>query len=289
MSDLLQTIFIGLSNGSVYGVIGLGFVVVHRITGVVNFAQGDFAVAGAFATIVFYGFMPLWAAIIAGMAVAALIAAILYALAVRPLRRQGVLVQVLVTLGAAIMIRSIIQFSFGTRPYDLPPFTAAPSLRIAGASISVQSLWLVGIALLIALVLYWFFDRTYLGKALRACEVNPYAAGLVGINVALMATISFALSGGIAALIASAQVPLTFVTYSAGIMLALKGFAAAILGGLDRIWPTVLGGFLVGCIEAGAAIYISSAYQNVAVFAFLLLLLVLKPSGIGRVVVSERV
>jgi branched-chain amino acid transport system permease protein len=282
VSELLQAIFTGLTNGAVYGVIGVGFVVIHRITGVINFAQGDFAVAGAFAVIVFAGLVPLWLAVALGMAVAALISVLLFGAAVYPLRKAGLLVQTIVTLGAAIVVRSVIQLIFGTQPYQLPAFTSGAPIRISGASLTLQTLWLVGGAIAIWLLLSWFFERTLLGKAVTACAVNRYAAGIVGINPDLMAALSFALSGAIAGGIAATQTPLTFMTVSAGLALSLNGFVASVLGGLEKIGTTIIGGFLLGILEAATAIFVSSQYQGLISLALLLTLLVFRPSGLTR-------
>lgn len=289
LRELLQVVFTGLTNGSVYGVIGVGFVVIHRITGVINFAQGDFAMAGAFGVIAFAQVVPLPLAFVLGMLVATAVSALSFVAAVYPLRRAGLLVQTIVTLGAAIVVRSTVQLIFGTSPYQLPAFTAGPPIRLGGASLPLQTLWLLGVAAAIWILLEWFFEHTLLGKAVTACAVNRYAAGIVGINVVLMAVLSFALSGAIGGAIAATQTPLTFMTVAAGLALSLKGFVASILGGLERVGTTILGGLLLGILESAAAVFVSSQYQGMISLGLLLGLLIFRPSGLTRTPVTARV
>ncbi len=287
--NVLQDVFTALSVGSVYGVVGAGYVIVHRITGMVNFAQGDLAMAGAFGAVVAANGLPTGAAMAAGAVVGGIAGLLLYVLAVHPLRNQGLLVQTIVTLGAAIVLRSLAQLIFGTKPYTLDLLTAGHPLRIAGASMPLQVLWLVGIMVLLYIALTAFFDRTMVGRAMSACAINRYAAGVVGINVVAMAALAFTISGAITGLVGAVQVPLGFATSSFGLTLGLKGFIAAILGGFNRIGLAMFGGVLVGFIESFSASTISTSYQEVIVFGLLLVLLVARPAGLTRLRVSERV
>lgn len=287
--NVLQDVFTALSVGSVYGVVGAGYVIVHRITGMVNFAQGDLAMAGAFGAVVAANGLPTGAAMAVGAVVGGIAGLLLYVLAVHPLRNQGLLVQTIVTLGAAIVLRSLAQLVFGTKPYALPPLTAGHPLRIVGASLPLQVLWLVGIMVLLYIVLTVFFDRTMVGRAMSACAINRYAAGVVGINVVAMAALAFTISGAITGLAGAVQVPLGFATAGFGLTLGLKGFIAAILGGFNRIGLAMFGGVLVGFVESFAASTISTSYQEVIVYGLLLVLLVARPAGLTRLRVSERV
>lgn len=287
--NLLQDLFTGLSVGLVYGVIGVGFVVVHRITGMVNFAQGELAMVGAFGAVVAAGALPIGVSIGVGALAGAVAGGLLYWLVVHPLRNQGLLVQTIATLGAAIVVRSVAQLVFGTRPYPLPPLTEGPALRIADASIALQALWLVAITLLVYVLLNIFFDRTMIGRAMSACAINRYAAGVVGINVVTMAFVAFVISGAVTGLIAAAAVPLAFATASSGLAMALKGFMAAILGGFDKVGLAIVGGVLVGFVESFTASTISTAYQEVIVLGILLVLLIFRPAGLSRIRVTARV
>ncbi|KWX05499.1 branched-chain amino acid ABC transporter permease [Carbonactinospora thermoautotrophica] len=285
----VQALFTGLTVGVVYGVIGVGYVVIHRITGMVNFAQGDLAMIGAFGAVVAAGVLPVPLAVLIGGLVGAVAALLLHRLVVHPLRDHGLLVQTIATLGAAIGLRSLAQLIFGTEPYAFAPFTEGEPLRILGGSLQLQAIWLVAITAALYIVLYLFFDRTMTGKALSACAVNRYAAGVVGISVTSMAMVAFAISGAISGIAAAAQVPIAFATVGSGLALGLKGFIAAILGGFDRLGLTLVGGVLIGFVEAWSAAAISTSYQDVIVLSLLLVLLVARPSGLTRMKVSERV
>ena len=288
-SDLLQIVLSGATNGAIYGAIGIGFVVIHRITSVINFAIGDLALVGAFAAVVLAEDLPLWLAVPGGIVIAALVSMASYWLAIRPLSRHHLLVQMIATLGVAIAVRSLLQVFFGSGAYQLRPFVAGPALDIGGATISRQALWVIGLAVFIVALLTIFFDRTLLGKAVTACAVNPFAARVVGINTGLMAALSFALAGAAAGAVTIAQTPMSVITVLGGLTLSLKGFVAAILGGLDKIGLTLVGGIIVGVIEAATAIFAGALYATLAALALMLVLLILRPAGLTRLRTSARV
>lgn len=287
--DILQVILTGVTNGSIYGAIGIGFVVIHRITGVINFGMGDLALVGAFAAVVFAQVVPLWLAVPLGILVASSSSMLVYMLAIRPLRKQALLVQVIATLGVAIAVRSLLQIIFGSGAYQLQPFTAGPAIQIGGATIARQAFWVVAMTVVLVILLTVFFEKTMLGRAVTACAVNPFAAGVVGINVALMSALSFGLAGAAAGTVAIAQTPLSVITVLGGLTLSLKGFVAAVLGGLDRIGLTVVGGVILGLIEAATTIFAGSLYTTLAGLTLLLALLIFRPAGLTRLRVSTRV
>jgi len=286
---VLQDLFTGLSVGIVYAMVGVGFVIVHRITGMVNFAQGELAMLGAFGAVVAVRGLPVILSLPVGAVVGALAGLLLYGLVIHPLRNQGLLVQTIATLGAALVLRSVAQLLFGSQPYSVPPLTGGAPLEIGGASLSRQSIWLLALAAVTYAALKYFFDRTMTGRAMSACAINRYAAGVVGVDVVAMAALAFAISGGITGLFGAASAPLTFASSGAGLVLALKGFIAAILGAFDKIGLTIVGGLLVGIVEALSASQISPAYQEAIVLSVLLVLLVARPTGLTRNRVAERV
>lgn len=154
---------------------------------------------------------------------------------------------------------------------------------------SRQVVWLVAAVIVLYVLLSAFFDRTMVGRAMRACSINRYASGLVGINAVRMAALAFTISGVICGLVGALQVPLAFATAGLGLSLSLKGFIAAILGGFDKIGLAMFGGILVGFLESFIASNVSTSYQDVVVFGLLLILLVARPAGLTRLRVSERV
>ena len=278
----------GLSVGVVYGIIGAGFVIVHRITGMVNFAQGEFAMAGAFGAVVAANLLPPGVAVLVGGVVGAAAGMLLYGLVVHPLRNHGLLVQTIASLGAALVFRSLAQLVFGTQPYTVPPLIDASPLRLLGASVQIQVLWLLALGLALYWGLGWFFDRTMVGRAMSACAITRYAAGVVGIDVVRMAAIAFLVSGAVTGIAGAMAAPLTFATAASGLSFSLKGFVAAVLGGFHKIGLAIVGGVLVGVVEALSASEISSTYQDVIVLGLLLVLLVVRPSGLARTEVVER-
>lgn len=289
LSQLLQATFSGVGAGVIYGILGIGFVITQRITGVLNFAQGHVAVAGAFVAVIASRVMPVGLAVIVGALFAALISAVLYLGAVWPLRRTGLLEQSMVTLACSILMLAGLQLGFGTDPYSLRAFTSGGPIQVGNASLSQQTVWIVVVGLALTVVLYWFFERTSLGTAVRACAINRYAAEVVGINVTLMAVLSFALSGLVSGAIVATQAPLTFVTFSAGLTLTLKGFVAAGVAGMNNVPLALVAGLLLGLLESWSTLLISSSYQNLIALALLLAVLIVRPAGLARARVSQPV
>lgn len=285
----MQLLLTAVATGALYGAIGIGFVIVHRLTGMVNFAMGDIAVAGAFGAVVASAVMPPFLAILAGAVVGAFVSVAMYHLTIHPLRKESLMVQTIVTLGVGIALRSLLQLMFGTGPRQFDPITPGGAVDILGGSIPPQSLWLVGIAVVGYIGLALFFDRTLAGKALSAFSVNAYAAGIVGIGLTGMATIAFALSGAIAGGVLAAQTPTSFITAGAGLALGLKGFIAAILGGFDKLGLTLVGGMLVAFVEVAFARFVDAAQAQTVMFALLIVLLIVRPQGLTRKVAADRV
>jgi branched-chain amino acid transport system permease protein len=293
--QILQLLIAGLTVGSIYALIALGFVVIYSVTGVINFAQGDFAMLGALLAITLSGETPLfnrstvvnlnWPLPLAIVVAALLVAWLgmgLYRFAIRPARTDAVIVQIIITIGAAIALRGVALIVWGTDPYRLPDFTVGPPIKIGRAVLTLQDIWIVGVTLALLVLLYLFFQHTLLGKALRACAINRTAARLMGINVGTMTLLAFALSAGIGALAGIVIAPKTFMSYDTGAFLGLKGFVAAIVGGLENETRAVVGGLLLGLLETLAAGLLSSGYKDAIAFVALFIFLFLQASGIWR-------
>ncbi len=285
----LQGLLTGLAVGTVYGVIGVGYVIIHRIAGMVNFAQGDIAMIGAFGAVMGGGFLAPPLAVLCGGLAGAAAALLVYWMAIHPLRNKGALVQTIATLGMGLAIRSAAQLYFGTEPHQLPPVTGGGPIKVFGASLSVQTVWLVLIMVVLFFVLRTYFDKTMTGRALSACSINRYAAGLVGINYVKMAMIAFVISGLVTGLMGGLVVGYSFANVGMGFTLGLKGFVAAILGGFDKIGVTMVGGIIVGVLESWVAAGVSTTYQDVIIYALLIVLLIVRPSGLTRMQVTSRV
>lgn len=293
--QILQLIIAGITVGSIYALIALGFVVIHNVTGVINFAQGEFAMLGALIAITLSQNTPIFnrsvtiglgwplpIAIIVATLLVALIGMALYRFAIRPARTRSVIVQIIITIGASIALRGLALITWSTDPYRLPNFTDGAPMHIGQAVITQQDLWMIGTALVLLLLLYLFFQRTLLGKALRACAINRTAASLMGINVNNMTFLAFALSAGIGALAGIVITPKTFMSYDSGAFLGLKGFVAAAIGGLENETSAVIGGLALGLLETLAAGLLSSGYKDAIAFIVLFIILFLQASGIWR-------
>jgi branched-chain amino acid transport system permease protein len=264
----------------VYALIGLGFVIVYGVTRVVNFAQGEFVMLGALLAVSARGAgLPLPAAVAVAVVAVAAIGALLDRAAIHPIRSAPPLGILIVTIGAAIAIRGTALVAWGTDPLALPAFSAGPPLKLLGAVVVRQGLWVLAVAGTAFALLWLFFNRTYLGTAVRACAVNPRGARLMGIPVARVSTLAFALSGALGAVAGAVVAPITFATYDMGLMLGLKGFVAAVVGGLVNPAAAIGGGLLLGLVESFAAGLVSSAYKDAVAFVALIALLLAQVAG----------
>lgn len=293
--QLAQLILSGITQGSIYALIALGFVTIYNVTGVINFSQGEFAVIGAFVAItlsqkvlLWHGQMttslewPLPVAALIGVAAAVLIGVLLYRLGIQPSRNASPLSQIVVTIGASIALRGLVLLVWGTDPYRLTPFTEGPPFEVLGAILTRQSVWVMGLTVVFVVSLFLFFKYTLIGKALRASSANPGAARLMGINPRRMGLIAFALSAGLSALAGIVVAPVTFMTFDRGLMLSLKGFVAMIMGGLTDPVGAVVGGLILGVVESLAAGLISSGYRDAFTFAILVVVLLVRLGGFIR-------
>lgn len=290
MSEFLQFVFAGLTVGAIYGVVALGFTMIFNASGVVNFAQGEFVMLGGMLTA--YGMalgMPYPVAAVFAVLSASLVSVLLYDLAIRPARGAPVYALIIITIGASILIRGLTKIAFGTGPRALPPLLGDEPLRVADAVILPQSLVVMGATLLIYLGLWLLMQKTLLGRGVVASANNRMAAQMVGIDVGAMARFSFALSAAIGALSGILISPITLVSYDMGTMLALKGFAAAILGGMGSPLGAIIGGVLVGLSEALSAGYLSSQYKDATAFVIIILVLFAFPNGLAGKSGHERV
>ena len=280
--QLLQYLVSGLTTGAIYALIALGFVTIHNVTGVINFAQGESAMLGALLLVSLRGSLglPLVPAFLLAVVLVALVGVAMHRLVIRPARNASPITLIIITIGASIAIRGAALVIWGTDSYPLPAFSPGPPIRLGGAMLRTQSLWVLGMMLASVLGLYLFFQRTLLGKALRACAVNRLAARLMGINQDQMAALSFALGGALGGVAGAVIAPITYATYDMGAMLGLKGFVAAIIGGLTSMPGAVAGGLLLGVLETAGAGLISSGAKDAIAFGILLLVLLIRPSGL---------
>ncbi|CCG08490.1 branched-chain amino acid ABC transporter permease [Pararhodospirillum photometricum] len=290
MAEFLQFLFSGLTVGAVYALVALGFTLIHNASGVVNFAQGEFVMLGGMITVfAAQAGLPLAAAAGVAVGATALLGVLLYRLAIEPARGASVVSIIIITMGASIFLRGTAQAVFDKQIHRFPAFTGEDPLLIGGAALLPQSLWVLGGAAVIFAVLHAFLTRTLPGKAVLATASNRLAAQLVGINTSATLLLSFGLSAAIGALAGVLITPITMTTADMGVSVALKGFAAAMLGGMGIPVGAIVGGLSLGLIEAFAAGYVSSAYKDATAFLVILVVLFLMPRGLFGPKTVERV
>src|SRR5574341_2017554 len=279
----LQFLVTGITNGSIYALIALGFVVIYSVTSVIHFAQGEFAMLGALLGVWLIAVgLPQGLALVVAVVGVGLFSAMLYQVGLRPARDASPLTLIIIIIGAALAIRGVALVIWGTAPYQMAPFTTGSPLQIGGAVIRLQSLWVLGTTLVLQPLLHLFFTRTMLGRSLRACAVNRLAARLMGIRTDRMALLAFGISGSVGALGGVIIAPIIFATYDMGLMLSLKGFVAAVMGGMVNYSAAVAGGFLLGILESLGAGFISSGYKDAVAFVALFIILLSKPRWLVR-------
>lgn len=290
MSEFLQFLFSGVTVGAVYALVALGFTIIYNASDVVNFAQGEFVMLGGMITVFASAAgLPVPLAALIAIVVTAGVGVALNKLAIEPARGAPVASLIIITIGASIFIRGLAQLVFDKQVHRFPGFSGDDPIHIGGATILPQSLWVVAGALAVFVALWLFFTRTLTGRAVLATANNRLAAALVGINAKYIMTLSFAMSAAIGALAGVLVTPITLTSYDVGIPLALKGFAAAILGGMGNPFGALIGGLLLGLLKSLTAGYISSSYKDAAAFIVILLLLFLRPQGLFGRKLTERV
>ncbi|MCL4489362.1 MAG: branched-chain amino acid ABC transporter permease [Chloroflexi bacterium] len=289
--EYVQLILDGLSGGAIYALIALGFVVIYDVTGIINFAQGEFVMLGAMisATVMTWALplpasLQLLVAVVIAVILTTLVGIVIERVAIYPARHSPIVSLIIITIGATMAIRALALIVWGTRPYVVPAFSTLKledlTLRYSGIIFKAQSFWIWGVGAIILGVLFIFLERTLMGKALRACSINRRAAQLMGISPTRMSMLSFALAAAIGGLGGAVLAPATRPTYDMGLILGLKGFVAAIMGGLVSLPGAVVGGLLLGIVENLGAGVTSAGYKDIISFVILILILLFRPQGI---------
>jgi len=289
-SQILQYVISGISVGSIYALVALGFNIIYNTTGIINFAQGEFVMLGGMiaASLVGIFSVPLPVAFLLAVLIVTAAGALFERLAIQPLKNPSVLVLIIITIAGSILFKGIAMFIWGKQTYFLRSFSGDIPINIFGATVLPQTIWILGITAVVVVLLNVFFNFTLIGKAMRAVSSNRMAASLVGINVKKMVLFSFALSAAIGAVGGVIITPIALMDYERGAMLALKGFAAAVLGGIGNFHGAIVAGLLLGVLEALGSGLISSHYKDALALMILLLVLFLKPSGMfGSAQVSK--
>ncbi|MEI8393309.1 MAG: branched-chain amino acid ABC transporter permease [Rhodospirillaceae bacterium] len=289
-SQFLQYLFSGVTVGAIYALAGLGFTIIYNASHVINFAQGEFIMIGAMTTVSLTGLgVPLVVAVPLAVLVTMAVGVAVARFAILPAREASVVTLIIITIGVSMILRGTAQVLWGKGYHALPSFSGDTPFVVAGAALLPQSLWVLGCSVVVIAGLGWFFGRTLYGKAMLATSCNRLAARLVGIEVSGVLLAAFGLAALLGAVGGIVMAPITFTAADSGIMLGLKGFAAAALGGLGNGAGAVLGGLILGISEAMSAGYLSSSYKEATAFVIILLVLFFRPNGLFGRAGAERV
>mgnify|MGYP002777969564 CR=1 FL=1 len=283
MTDILQLVVAGVAIGCIYALIALGFVLIYKATEVVNFAQGDLMMLGAFVAFTFASIWGLsfWLAFPLAIATMAAFGAAFDRVVLRPIIGQPQVAAVLVTIAAGFVIRGAASMvpGWGTDTHALKAPFSDQVVRAGGVSVSSDHLAIIGLTAALCVVLYVFFKRTRVGIAMQASSQNQLAAYYMGIPVRRINTLIWSISAGVAAFAAVLLAPITFVHANMG-FIGLKAFPAAVLGGFGSIPGAIVGGLIIGLVESFAGFYLPEGFKDVAAYVVVLVVLIVRPSGI---------
>ena len=273
----IQLLLPGITTGCVYALVALGFVLCANVSGVVNFAQGEYVMLGGMvgASLVDLH-VPLGVAILVAALAGALLGAVQERLTLAPVRRSPHFIQITITLGVAVVVRGIALIAFGKDPLSMPGFSGDGTFALFDAILPVQTLWVWGATALLLVATFWFLRHTDTGRAVRACSINLQAARLMGVNTERLTLVVFSVAGGMGALAGVVITPIVLANWDAGVSYGLKGFIGAILGGFRSPTIAVLGGLGIGVLEAFSAGYISSGWKDAIVYGVLLAYLLIR-------------
>lgn len=291
MGDVPQLVVAGLTVGAVYALIALGFTMIYAATGILNFAQGEFAMLGALLGVTLLGEMALPYAVgaVAVMLVVSAVGAVYAQLVLKPLARKRASLDTIIvaTIAVALLLHHGAERIWGTGEFVVPAPVAPGSLVVGGVRVNPQSLFVLGLAAVALAAVWVFLNRTTTGKVFRATAANEQAATLLGISPDRVALMVVVLSAALTALAGLLFAPVSFASAYLGLTLGLRGIVAAIAGGLGQPFGAVVGGLLLGVVESLAS-YRFTGYQDAVVFGLLLVMLVLRPSGLVRGRVAVR-
>ena len=290
--EVVQLLVSGLANGSVYGLIALGFVLIYKATEAVNFAQGDFMMIGAFVTLgltnAAYMDLPFWIAAPLAIGIMALLGYLVDYFILRHLFGQSQSAVVILTIALGFVIRFIAGLIWGHEPQSLESPLALGDVALGGVVLGLADVAVIAATFLLTLLLYLFFQYTRLGLAMQAASQNQMAAYYMGIPVRRVQGLIWGLAGAVAAVAGILFASKGAIDPNAG-LLGIKAFAAAVIGGFGSLPGALAGGLIVGVIEPFAARYMAAGYSQIAPYALLLLVLIFRPSGLFSQVRAKKV
>ncbi|HEX9020978.1 MAG TPA: branched-chain amino acid ABC transporter permease [Nitrospirota bacterium] len=288
-----QQLINGLSLGAVYALIALGYTMVYGILQLINFAHGEVYMLGSYLGIIVLGILTsqgltvyslplsLLIAMLVSVTFCALYGAAIERVAYRPLRNATKLAPLISAVGMSIMLQNFVMLSQGKEYKNLPPLLPSQGFTLLGANVSPAQVFILSASVLIMIVLHLFVAKTRLGKAMRATSQDRVMAGLVGININQVISVTFMIGSALAA-VAGVMVTLYYgvVHFFMGYLAGIKAFTAAVLGGIGSIPGAMLGGFMLGLIENFGASYVSSVYKDAFAFLVLIITLIIRPAGL---------
>ena len=296
----MQLLISGLAVGSIYALVALGFVLIYNAVGVVNFAQGEFVMLPSYVAVTFmlpaiavFGTIVHWQVPVLGVYLLVLIFMVGFALlfnriAYHPLRDRGWMPVVISTIGVSIFLRNGVQQVWGSQPIVMPSLFSVDTIFLGPLRIRPQDILILGVTAVLIAFQFFLFERTTLGKQMRATAQDRATARLVGIRVGRIVAITFVYSAVLGAVSGLLIAPLFTVTKEMGALIALKAFAASIVGGFGSIPGAIIGGLTIGVIETFGGFYVSSSYVDAIAFIILISVLLIRPQGLFGERVAEK-
>ena len=292
MNQVLQLLLAGVAQGCVYALVALGFVLIYKATETVNFAQGDLMMLGGFFALTASVIMgwPYWATILFAVAAMAVVGMLIERIVLRPVLGQPAFTVVMLTIGIGYVLRGVVTMipGWGTDTYTFPTPFADGTFRVGEVIIAVQQVAVIVMTAALVSVLYVFFRFSKLGVAMQATSQNQLATAYMGIPVRRVNMMIWGLSAGVAAFAGILLAPVTFVHSNMG-FIGLKAFPAAVVGGFGSVPGAIVGGLIIGLVEAFAGRYMPEGFKDVAAYVVVLAVLMIKPSGIFGETAKKKV
>jgi branched-chain amino acid transport system permease protein len=277
----IQQVLNGLTMGSIYSLLAVGVTMIYKSLGMLNFAHGDMMMVSAFIclSVIKFG-VPLYLAILLAIVVAVTLGYILERFYYRKLEFSSFINMLIASVGVSFVMRNSSIVIWGTNPHLFPQIFSTIPIDLGGFLLIPQSIGVIAVAAVLATLLQLFFYKTKAGKSMRVAASDPEAASILGINVTKCRMLTFVISAGLAAIAGILLAPMSYARVDMSILAGLKAFAAAILGGIGNVVGALVGGVLLGLVEALGANYISTAYKDVLAFLVLFIVLFVKPTGL---------
>jgi branched-chain amino acid transport system permease protein len=281
--QFLQLVIAGVAQGCIYGLIALGFVLIYKATETVSFAQGDLMMLGAFcglALMTFLGF-PFWVAVLASIAAMAVFGFFAERVVIRPILGQPAFSIVMLTIGIGYVLRGVVTMvpGIGTETHVLPVPYKDEIVNAGALVLNIEQMVVIAVTAVLCLVLFLLFKRSKVGIAMQAASQNQLAAYYMGIPVARLNGLVWALAAVVAAIAGILLAPITFVHANMG-FIGLKAFPAAVVGGFGSLPGAIVGGLIIGLVESLSGFYLPAGFKDVAAYVVVLVMLMIRPNGL---------